>query len=247
MPIGEAVLGSVVDFGLDQLSGAIAGGRAKKQFERIAKYNHPREQMQRLQEAGLNPNLVYGGSSGGTAGSVGSHPTSSTPNTSRYQDARLKSAQTDLVQLNRDIAVQKLAQQRIATEAQKSVHDIMKSHPDRIVSVQSPDGGSIEITQPSQLDRYQTQALARHQIVLSDKEIREVERMVKGELSMDQGFANLMRTRQLNETEKQRTQAMLNNNRLWEAIDDLVRSSANPSDVLGLMMKMLITSATGQK
>ena len=33
-------------------------------------YNSPQAQMQRLQEAGLNPNLVYGGSSGGTAGSA---------------------------------------------------------------------------------------------------------------------------------------------------------------------------------
>jgi hypothetical protein len=33
-------------------------------------YNSPAMQMKRLREAGLNPNLVYGGSSGGTAGTA---------------------------------------------------------------------------------------------------------------------------------------------------------------------------------
>lgn len=34
-------------------------------------YNHPRQQMQRLQEAGLNPNLVYGGGVSGASGQAG--------------------------------------------------------------------------------------------------------------------------------------------------------------------------------
>jgi len=38
-------------------------------------YNSPAKQMERLRAAGLNPNLVYGGSSGGTAGTAGSIPT----------------------------------------------------------------------------------------------------------------------------------------------------------------------------
>ena len=33
-------------------------------------YNSPQAQMMRLQEAGLNPNLIYGGSSGGAAGTA---------------------------------------------------------------------------------------------------------------------------------------------------------------------------------
>ncbi len=33
-------------------------------------YNHPSQQMARLKAAGLNPNLVYGGSPGGTAGTA---------------------------------------------------------------------------------------------------------------------------------------------------------------------------------
>ncbi len=38
-------------------------------------YNSPEQQMQRLQDANLNPNMVYGGSSGGTAGTAGPVPT----------------------------------------------------------------------------------------------------------------------------------------------------------------------------
>lgn len=42
----------------------------KKQFAHQAAYNHPTQQMARLAEAGLNPNLVYGES---TAGATGQH------------------------------------------------------------------------------------------------------------------------------------------------------------------------------
>lgn len=42
----------------------------EKMFHETNKYNAPKAQMARLAEAGLNPNLVYGGSSGGTAGTA---------------------------------------------------------------------------------------------------------------------------------------------------------------------------------
>ena len=37
-------------------------------------YNHPLQQMQRLEDAGLNPNLIYGGSTGAAVGNAGSQP-----------------------------------------------------------------------------------------------------------------------------------------------------------------------------
>lgn len=40
------------------------------QWNRENKYNSPKEQMKRLQEAGLNPDLVYGGNVANTAGSA---------------------------------------------------------------------------------------------------------------------------------------------------------------------------------
>lgn len=232
-------IGSVVDFGFDQLSGAINQKRALKNWRRVNEYNHPKAQMQRLVEAGLNPHAILG--KAGSIGQAGPVGQVNTPSTSRYQDARIKSAQTDLVQTNADLARQKLAQAKIATEAQSAVHEIMKAHPDRVISVTSPDGGTIEIAQPSEMDRYQTQAMARHQMVMDDAQIRQIDRIIKGEISMEQAFENLTRTRQMNATERQRTQQILNNNRLWEAVDEMTEGSTNP-EVMSVFFKMLLKS-----
>ena len=53
----------------------IFGNRARKRaVDDARRYNHPKEQMKRLQEAGLNPNLIYGegikGATGGLADPV---------------------------------------------------------------------------------------------------------------------------------------------------------------------------------
>ena len=42
----------------------------REMFDKTNKYNSPLEQRKRLEEAGLNPNLVYGSSSGGVAGTT---------------------------------------------------------------------------------------------------------------------------------------------------------------------------------
>lgn len=83
-------------------------------------YNSPRRQMQRLKEAGLNPNLVYGSGgvgSGNTAASAPRAPSQTVDFSSRqspleglasvisaYQDTRMKSAQIDQVQAMADNA-----------------------------------------------------------------------------------------------------------------------------------------------
>lgn len=61
-------------------SGATAVGRGaanrksrkfqEKMWNKTNTYNSPLEQRKRLEKAGLNPNLVYGGSPGGTAGTA---------------------------------------------------------------------------------------------------------------------------------------------------------------------------------
>jgi hypothetical protein len=50
-----------------------------KQWERQNAYNHPRAQMQRLKEAGLNPNLIYGDSASGATGMADRPPTAEIP------------------------------------------------------------------------------------------------------------------------------------------------------------------------
>jgi len=48
-------------------------------WDKTNQYNHPSAQMARLRSAGLNPNLVYGGSSGQTAGTANSLPSANAP------------------------------------------------------------------------------------------------------------------------------------------------------------------------
>lgn len=66
-------------------------------------YNHPRAQMQRLQEAGLNPNLIYGDSVSGATGHADSVGTPSRPDKPdtlsglmAFQNLKNMSAQEDL-------------------------------------------------------------------------------------------------------------------------------------------------------
>jgi hypothetical protein len=73
------------------ITGGILGNRSRKKeaeraraydlnmFDRVNAYNDPKSQMERLRNAGLNPNLVYGGSSGQTAGTASSLPGAKPP------------------------------------------------------------------------------------------------------------------------------------------------------------------------
>lgn len=54
-------------------------------WDRTNAYNDPSQQMKRLQQAGLNPNLVYGGSSGQTAGTANSLPGAKSPDVQDIQ------------------------------------------------------------------------------------------------------------------------------------------------------------------
>lgn len=51
----------LLDIGAQLLVNRQNRKNAIKDWERQNTYNHPKQQMQRLKEAGLNPNLVYGG------------------------------------------------------------------------------------------------------------------------------------------------------------------------------------------
>jgi len=82
-------------------------------WNRTNEYNHPRQQMQRLQEAGLNPHLIYGGSGSTEAGGI------KTPDAPTWKpesvgegipqaimgihDLRAKSAQADNLQKQTDL------------------------------------------------------------------------------------------------------------------------------------------------
>lgn len=157
MPIGLG-LASIIGSGLSMvgsLAGSIFGSRARasqsrrnvqrtiaaqkamalKEFQRNKKmwhmmnaYNTPLMQMQRFEEAGLNPNLIYGQ---GTPGNVGSYPTYNAPQLSyRGQKAfdpysGIGDAVGDAVGKYFGIrsmqAQTSLTQQREATEVQETI------------------------------------------------------------------------------------------------------------------------------
>lgn len=58
--IGGSVIGSAVNSGLGLISSSIQNSMQQKNARYWADYNSPKQQMERLREAGLNPNLVYG-------------------------------------------------------------------------------------------------------------------------------------------------------------------------------------------
>jgi hypothetical protein len=107
----------------------------QKFWEQNNKYNSPQEQMKRLQAAGLNPNLVYGGSPGQTAGqsemqktpdmqSDGTRyidPQGPMDMLSAYNDYNIKQAQTDNVKANTD-----LTEERTTLEARKAYNELIK-------------------------------------------------------------------------------------------------------------------------
>jgi hypothetical protein len=76
-----------------------------EQWHRSNRYNHPLEQIQRLRDAGLNPNLIYGSSPGSAVGNAGSvHPGKAPeykltdpigPGANLFMDTREKQAQTN--------------------------------------------------------------------------------------------------------------------------------------------------------
>jgi len=100
------VLGTIAG---DVLSNIGAAGRErdarswnKQMWDLQNAYNHPTQQMARLQEAGLNPRLVYGQSSGGATGSAGSVAPGKAPDykisganaIQAYNNTRMITAQT---------------------------------------------------------------------------------------------------------------------------------------------------------
>ncbi len=107
--IGTAVVGGLLGAGSSAYTSGVniknereARAWNYKMWEAQNKYNHPTAQMARLQEAGLNPRLVYGGSPGGTTGSAGQVAPGKAPKVdynvgdpiATFQNARMISAQT---------------------------------------------------------------------------------------------------------------------------------------------------------
>ena len=68
--VGGSVLSSLFGNSLRRSAEARANAQNIKFWNMQNQYNHPSQQMARLKAAGLNPNLVYGGSPSGTSGAA---------------------------------------------------------------------------------------------------------------------------------------------------------------------------------
>jgi hypothetical protein len=98
-------------------------------WDKVNKYNHPLQQMSRLTDAGLNPNLIYGSSPGSAVGNAqsiaqgkqlqGMAPQYQIDNPmTPFMDTKVKQAQTD--NLKADVFVK-------ATQAQKNMKQAGKT------------------------------------------------------------------------------------------------------------------------
>lgn len=141
-PLGSGILGGFLSSLFDTAGSAAGSALTYQQQKDLAKYqydlnmqgwremneyNSPKNQMARYQEAGLNPNLIYGSGSA-SAGNAGSFPEYKAPNLARFQafdnvgsqflagmmqiqqlsnlnkQGQLLEAQTDLAHHNSDVA-----------------------------------------------------------------------------------------------------------------------------------------------
>ncbi len=134
--IGGALIGSAAS-GLSSALGNIGNRRSQERarahdinmWDRTNNYNHPSQQMARLRSAGLNPNMVYGGSSGQTAGTAGSIPGAKAPDYNmelggpfqRYVNLKNTEAQTDNLRTQNGVlaADQNLKDAQAITEVSK--------------------------------------------------------------------------------------------------------------------------------
>lgn len=109
--------------------------RDLEQWNRQNQYNSPAMQMQRWKEAGLNPNLIYGGSNSG--GNASSSPSARVPQVnqvpgmlsnvpgmlSMYQDFRLGQAQVDNVKAQTDLVRQRTLTEGLNTSLRRIMGD----------------------------------------------------------------------------------------------------------------------------
>lgn len=112
----------------------------QEMWSKVNKYNHPLAQMQRLKEAGLNPNLIYGSSPGSAVGNAQSIASGkqlqaeapqyqfSNPMTP-FMDTRVKQAQTNNLKtqsnLNTANAIKSIAQSGLAKSQTNQINRLL--------------------------------------------------------------------------------------------------------------------------
>lgn len=81
---GFGILGSLINYGLNKKLAAQQNQYNIDMWKMQADYNSPQAQMQRFQEAGLNPNLIYGQGSNGNMSQAPQMVTPQSPDFSKH-------------------------------------------------------------------------------------------------------------------------------------------------------------------
>lgn len=204
-------------------------------------YNSPRAQMQRLQEAGLNPNLVYGQGVQGATGNSGNVRSSDsgqwrgeTPNIMGLQDSifaginlEQRKAQVDLLEKQATIAVQTAALQAAKTgetlaKTAKSQFDLQMANSLKNTSLQTAEENlrKLQIGNQFQLDENE-----RRQALTASNLQQAAERIL---LSRSQ--------RESNDVQRQQMREAIRNMKLDGSLKqldiDLKEKGIQPTDAL---------------
>ena len=109
-----------------------------EQWHRQNRYNHPLAQMERLIDAGLNPNLIYGTSPGSAVGNAGALPAGQAPDyrldnpVTGFMDTRVKQAQSDnlrsAVNLNTANAMKSISQSGLAKSQTNQINKLLSGN-----------------------------------------------------------------------------------------------------------------------
>lgn len=128
------IVGNVAQQGMANANSRRANYRNVQNWHMANEYNSPKAQMQRLQEAGLNPNLIYGNGISGASGNAGNVSGASVAHAGNltagaldsYIGFKAKKAQVDL--LEQQLLNAKEQQRLISNNADEAWYDAVNKN-----------------------------------------------------------------------------------------------------------------------
>lgn len=114
--------GALISAGTGAVNNLLSGAGSRRQNHRNVQnwkmqmeYNTPANQVKRLKEAGLNPALLYGNSSGGVAGNASGSPSAASAPQYSVPNVAQDIMSYKRFEIEQDILKQKLAQEEVNT------------------------------------------------------------------------------------------------------------------------------------
>lgn len=203
---GGSVLSSLIGAGTAFIQQKKANQFNVDMWNRQNLYNSPREQMKRLQEAGLNPNLIYGNGSAGT-GNAGNAPQFEKLSEHGYRPVDIPSALQSITSVQ-DFAIKKATEDKLRTQIEldkqrallTGIEATGKIMSNERLRAQLPYAAEVAKTQLEALQLGNRNLMAQTQKTITDTEIAQMKN-VRDTASM---LAELARVRAgINMTEQQ--------------------------------------------